>query len=95
VVCAGIALVIDLAGIQSHTPSSLPGSQIATFLSQSLQYSHPQAAPPQVRCPADEPLRDGFSFDCVLVRADRPDATIAVTETSAHGTFSYRPPPSG
>jgi hypothetical protein len=95
VVCAAIATVIDVTGIQSHTPSSLPGSQVATFLSQSLQYTHPQATPPQVRCPADEPLRAGLSFRCVLVRPGHPDADILVTETSAHGTFRYQPPASG
>jgi hypothetical protein len=92
VVCAVIAVVIDLAGIQSRTPSSLAGRQVEAYLSQSLQYLHPQAAPPQVRCPANEPLRAGLSFDCSLLAAGRPPATIVVTETSASGTFRYRPP---
>ncbi len=93
VVCAVIAIAIDVAGLQSHTPSSLPGRQVEAFISQGLQYAHPQASPPQVRCPADEPLRAGYAFDCVLVTAGRTPATIRVTETSARGTFRYAPPP--
>jgi hypothetical protein len=91
VVCAVIATVIDLAGLQSRTPSSLAGRQVETFLSQSLQANHPQQDPPQVRCPAEEPLRAGLSFDCTLLSGGRP-VSIQVTETSGHGTFRYRPP---
>jgi hypothetical protein len=94
VVCAVIGVGIDLAGIQSHAPSNLAGGQVEAFLSQSLQYTHPQASPPQVRCPADEPLRTGYTFDCTLVKDGRSAGLIRVTETSATGTFSYQPPPS-
>jgi hypothetical protein len=91
VVCAAIAVVIDLAGIQSHTPTTLAGHQIESLVSQSLQAQHPQRNPPQVRCPASEPLRAGLAFDCSLVQGGRPAGTIRVTELSGAGALHVSP----
>jgi hypothetical protein len=92
VVCATIAVVIDLAGIQSHPPTTLTGHQVEAFVSQSLQATHPQRDPPQVRCPATEPLRSGITFDCSVIRAGRPSSTIRVSETSRQGNLHFSSP---
>jgi hypothetical protein len=92
VVCATIGIVIDLAGLQSRTPSTLAGRQLDALVSQSLQATHPQRTPPQVRCPATEPERTGLVFDCSLVRPGRHDGVIRVTELSGSGTLHISAP---
>ena len=94
VVCAAIAIVIDLAGFQTHSPTTLSGHEVDSLVSQSLQATHPQRNPPQVRCPATEPLRAGLTFNCTLVENGRTSGTIHVTETTAQGTLHFSAPSS-
>src|ERR1700722_10017793 len=82
-VCAALGVIIDVAGLQSHTASHLAGADVEVLVSQSLQAATGQHSPPQVRCPAEEPRRAGVTFDCTLLRAGRPPAVITVTETSS------------
>ncbi len=92
VVCAAMATVIEFGGLRSHTPPSLAGHDVEALVSQRLQATHPQGSPPQVRCPAVEPLRAGLSFDCVFLEGGRPAGTIRVTELSAAGTLHVSSP---
>jgi hypothetical protein len=93
IVLAAIALVIDVAGLQSHTPHTLVGTEVATSISQILQENQTlkatqgEGSRPQVRCPAREPLRAGLVFDCSLLRPGRPAERIRVTEGSKGGDF--------
>jgi hypothetical protein len=92
--CAIIAVVIDVAGLQSHTPTTLVGSQVAQDVSNTLQYQG-LGSSPDVRCPAKEPLRVGLVFDCTLVRSGRPAETIRVTVRSKSGGLHIQPLPAG
>ena len=92
-VLAVIAVVIDVAGLQSHTPTTLAGSQIAQDVSEALQAAQQHATSPDVRCPAEEPLRVGLVFDCTLLRSGRPPETIRVTERTKSGTLHIQPLP--
>jgi hypothetical protein len=87
VVIAAIAVVIDLAGLQSHTPHVLVGREIATEISQQVQAIQGLSTPPQVLCPSREPLRAGLVFECNLLRSGRGAERIRVTETSKAGNF--------
>jgi hypothetical protein len=87
VVLGVIALVIDVAGLQSHTPSTLVGTEIATDVSQAVQASQNLGSPPQVHCPAREPLRAGLVFECTLLRPGRAAEGVRVTEESKGGDF--------
>jgi hypothetical protein len=89
-VCAAVAIVFDLTGLQSHNPKRLAGSEVETFLAQAVQAGHPQSSPPQVHCPGSEPLRAGVVFSCTMTRTGRGPATIRVTETSSAGVFHYK-----
>jgi hypothetical protein len=89
VVCAALAVVIDLVGLQSHTPTTLVGSEIATDISQAIQSSRGDTSPPEVRCPASEPMRAGTAFDCTLLQAGRPPTPIRVSETGSTGGFHF------
>lgn len=89
VVLAAIAVVVNFVGLQSRTPRTLAGSEAATLISQQLQAAHQEATPPDVTCPASEPLRAGVVFRCVLHRTGQPPVGLRVTEL-AGGTLSVR-----
>ncbi len=87
VVCAGLATLIDVAGLQARTPARLAATEAETFLSEAVQARDNLATPPSVRCPGTEPLRAGVSFSCVIRLAGR-DHRVRVQEGSG-GRLSY------
>lgn len=88
VVCAGIATLIDVTGLQTRTPSRLAGPQVETFLSQAIQARDALSAPPTVTCPGTEPLRAGVAFSCTVVLHGRTER-VAVTEGRG-ASLTYR-----
>ncbi len=92
IVCAGLAALIDVTVLQSHTPSRLVGSEVATQLAQAIQADRSEAQPPVIHCPPSEPLRAGRVFYCTLVRPGHNDAVIKVTEASTAGQFHFALP---
>jgi hypothetical protein len=97
VVLAVLAVVIEVTGQQSRTPSTLTGTDVATGIAEAIQVSSrpAEADPPDVRCPAQEPERRGLVFDCTLVAPGHPTRTIRVTETSSSGLYRYEVVPAG
>jgi hypothetical protein len=88
-VLAALAVVIDVLGQQHTTPRSLAGPDVATLIAQGMQAQSGAHQPPQIRCPATEPVRAGLDFDCQLQTAAGL-RTVAVHETSAQGEFTWR-----
>ncbi len=91
VVLAIIAAVINAAGLQHHSPRTLAGPDVATYIAQGIQAGPGRHTLPEVRCPASEPVRTGVRFTCTE-QASRaaPVRTVVVTETNGSGTFTWR-----
>jgi hypothetical protein len=83
-VCAAIAVVIDLAGLQTHTPHVLAGQDVEQYLQENLQTT---SSPPAVHCPADEPLRTGLTFTCIVTPTGGTARAVRITEISDNGSF--------
>jgi Domain of unknown function (DUF4333) len=81
VVLALIALVIDVAGLQSHSPSKLVDAEIAQDVTAWAQ-AQEGIASPTVRCPDHEPKKAGTVFYCTLTAPGRAARRVEVTETS-------------
>ncbi|HUY61889.1 MAG TPA: hypothetical protein VMW49_08425 [Candidatus Dormibacteraeota bacterium] len=88
-VATGLALAINATMLAHHDPSNLNGPDVALYLSQAIQAAEAADSPPQVRCPASEPLRQGWSFACQL-RGLTGTARVEVSETDATGQFTWR-----
>jgi hypothetical protein len=58
-------------------------------LSQAIQAQEGTTTPPHVQCPASEPVRDAYTFTCVLIRGGQK-RSVLVTETSDQGRFTWK-----
>ena len=87
-VLALIAVVIDVVGLEHPTPRTLAGPDVATLIAQDMQTRTGASQPPQISCPASEPVRAGLRFACHL-QSGRGSRTIEVRETSAQGAFTW------
>ncbi|MCU4184713.1 DUF4333 domain-containing protein [Acidiferrimicrobium sp. IK] len=87
-VLAVLAVGIDLIGLRHPTPKALNGPDVATLIAQDMQTRTGASQPPQITCPASEPVRAGLEFDCRLHQAGGV-RTIQVRETSAEGAFGW------
>jgi hypothetical protein len=89
-VLVGASVAFALVGLRTHYPDRLAGPEVAQNLAASIQAQsrRAEAAPPEVDCPAEEPVRPGLVFDCRMVRPGRPPATIRVTERT-RGDYSF------
>ncbi|MHB1535626.1 MAG: DUF4333 domain-containing protein [Acidimicrobiales bacterium] len=85
----GAAVLINYTALSHHVSRRLNGPDVATLISQGLQAQLGARVPPQVSCPAHEPLRAGLTFECVLDRHGRRSA-VQVTETNRAGQLSFR-----
>ena len=97
VVLGVLAVLIDVVGLQHRAPRTLAGPDVATLIAQDLQTRTGAHQPPQVRCPASEPVRAGVEFTCEE-QAAGGTRTIRVRETSAGGAFTFTEegaPPAG
>ena len=91
-VLALIAIVINFTALTHHDPAKLVGPDVATRLSQAIQAQEGTSTPPQVECPGTEPVRNGYTFTCTLIRGGHRQV-IRVHETSDQGRFTWSLPP--
>ena len=84
-----LAVVVSTAGLQHRSPRSLSGPNVATLISEDMQTRSGAHQPPDVRCPASEPVRRGTRFACRL-RAPHGEQRVDVTETDDQGSLSWR-----
>lgn len=85
-----IGVVVGAGADLSHPPpKSLSGSDVSAQLAISIQAERSLSSPPAVTCPAQEPLREGFTFRCHYDNG-RP---IDVVETDGRGHLRWSFPP--
>jgi hypothetical protein len=77
------------AGDLTHpAPTSLAGSDVALQLSIGIQAQRHLTAPPAVTCPASEPVRHGWRFECAMRSSGRTVA-VQVTEIDGRGRLAW------
>jgi hypothetical protein len=82
------------AGDLDHSrPSTLHGPDVAHELALGIQAQQGSRPLPDVRCPATEPVHDGWQFACRLV-GRAPDRSVRVTEIDGRGHLRWRIGPS-
>ena len=94
VVLAALAVIINYAGLSHPSPHTLSGSDAATLISQGLQSDQGASSPPQISCPAREPIRAGVTFRCTWHRPGGTLTPVEVTETDGTGNLRFRTLPS-
>lgn len=77
------------AGDLSHpAPRTLNGPDVAAQIATAMQASERSSGPPDVHCPASEPVRSGFTFDCTVARS-HGNQQIHVTEQDGRGRLGW------
>ncbi len=85
------------AGDLAHpAPKHLRGSDVASQIALGVQEQRNSTTLPKVTCPATEPVRTGYHFDCQLDGGGAP-LTVTVTEFNGRGGLHWslspaRPP---
>jgi hypothetical protein len=88
-VCVAIGLLINFLLLQHRAPGALEGPSVAERISQGIQFNDHLAAPPAIRCPATEPLRQGVTFRCSGYLGGR-HVPITVMVASASGELTFQ-----
>lgn len=91
-----IGAAIGAGDLAHPAPEHLRGSDVASQIALGVQEQRNSATPPKVTCPATEPVRSGYRFDCILDAGGAP-ATVTVTEFNGRGGLHWslspaRPP---
>lgn len=88
VVLLAIAFAVGAGDLSHPAPRSLNGPDVADQIATAIQVSERSSSLPDVRCPASEPVRAGFTFDCSVARA-RGNQQIHVTEQDGRGRLGW------
>lgn len=70
-------------------PSRLRGPEVASQIALGVQVQQNRASAPRVTCPAVEPVRTGYRFDCTLVAGRGSPVIVAVTEVNGRGGLHW------
>jgi hypothetical protein len=85
---AGAGAAVNFAGLDHQSPTKLAGADVATFVAEGIQTQAGLSAPPNISCPATEPVRVGLRFTCSWLRTTG-DRAVYVTETDSRGQFRF------
>jgi hypothetical protein len=93
VVLVAIGAAVGAGDLDHSRPNTLHGPDMAQQLALGIQAQQGWRTLPDVRCPATEPVRDGWQFACRLVGSG-PDRSVQVTEIDSRGHLRWRIGPS-
>ena len=79
-----MALALGAGDLDHGAPKSLDGAEVATQVASWIQARQGYTDPPDVTCPAHEPIRVGLSFRCTARRGTSV-STVDAVEVSAQG----------
>jgi hypothetical protein len=82
-----LGLVWGAGDLEHPAATSLTGPDTASLIALGIQAQQDLSRPPDVTCPAREPVRTGLTFDCKL--AGTPPRTIHVTEIDSRGEVRW------
>ena len=88
VALVGLGLLVAGAGDLEHPAArTLDGTAIASQIALAIQAEQNSVAAPHVTCPAHEPVRAGFQFDCTM--PGHPSKAVLVTELDSRGRIRW------
>jgi Domain of unknown function (DUF4333) len=85
----GIGLALGAGDLDHRTTSGLHGADVAQQLALAIQAENESHTPPDVTCPATEPVRSGLQFSCTI-QASGSSQVIHVEETDGRGHLSWQ-----
>ncbi len=85
----GIGLALGAGDLDHRTTSGLHGTDVAQQLALAIQAQNGSHTPPNVTCPATEPVRSGLQFSCTI-QASGSSQVIHVEETDGRGHLSWQ-----
>lgn len=88
IVLLAIAFAAGAGDLSHRAPRTLNGPDVADQIATAIQVSERSSTPPNVRCPASEPVRAGFTFDCTVARGHGRQQ-IHVTEQDGRGRLGW------
>jgi hypothetical protein len=83
----GLGLFVGAGDLDHGAPSRLDGTALASQIALAIQAERNSVAAPHVTCPASEPVRLNFRFDCTL-SGGRP-TVVHVTEVDRRGQVRW------
>jgi hypothetical protein len=87
-VLTAIGVAFGAGDLNHRSPSVLHGSDVAQQIALGIQAQQNLQRPPDVRCPATEPVRNGWRFVCTRVGAG-PAKPIHVVEIDERGRLRW------
>jgi hypothetical protein len=88
-VLLAIGLALGAGDLDHRSASSLHGTDVAQQLVLAIQVQNGSRTPPNVTCPATEPIRQGFRFSCSIER-NGSARVIDVEETDGRGHLRWQ-----
>ena len=88
-VLAAIGLALGAGDLDHSSPTVLHGSDMAQQIALGIQVQQGTHAPPQVHCPASEPVRAGYRFVCTTAQAG-VNRQIQVVEIDGRGHLRWQ-----
>lgn len=91
-VLLAIGIVFGAGGDLTHPgPDRLTGRDISAQLALGIQTQQGISTPPAVSCPASEPVRTGFNFECTVTGLPSHQAQkLDVTEIDGRGHLRWK-----
>ena len=86
-VLLAIGLAFGAGDLDHGTLNTLPGTEVSQDIAQAIQAQDGTHVPPQVHCPASEPVRAGLQFTCTVTQG-QTSRTVRVVETNGRGELS-------
>lgn len=83
-----IGLAVGAGDLSHPAPQTLNGPDVASQIALGVQSQLDESTPPPVSCPAHEPVKAGYRFDCELGGGPAP-RTVAVTEVDGRGRLHW------
>ncbi len=85
-----IGLFVGAGDLQHPAPTTLVGPDIASQIALGIQAQQNSDHVPSVACPAREPVRQGFRFQCTLAgRNGGASRTVYVNEVDGRGRVRW------
>ena len=89
VVLAAIGLALGAGDLDHARPSVLHGSDVAQQIALGIQAQQGTRHPPEVHCPASEPVQVGYRFLCTSPQAG-VNRSIEVVEIDGRGHLRWQ-----
>ncbi len=85
-----IGVAFGAGDLNHSSPRTLYGSEVAQSIALGIQAREGSHSPPDVRCPATEPVRQGYQFVCTRLESGKA-VSVHVVEIDGRGHLQWSP----